>query len=113
MVLGEEKSFHNSYLCFSLYTSLIGAVCLSQLKNFEAQCVALEKENARLRETHENLHKNFTKVCDAIESMNWESAKLKKAHEQDLQVISNHPNFFASKINARKDAKDKGFLFGG
>lgn len=68
---------------------MISQESLSQLKSFEKQRLDLKKENARLRDSLATLHKKFDKVSDADDSATREPDRLKKAHEDDLQVISN------------------------
>lgn len=85
---------------------MISAKCLSQLKNFESQCIALEKENATLREAHKNLNKNM-KLVMPLTLLTVNMSKLKKAHDNDLQVISNPRESLALETNARKDVETK------
>lgn len=67
----------------------------------------LLKKRMRLKETHKNLNNNYTKLGDAFGSVTRESAKLKKAHDDHLQVISNLRESLALETIARKDVETR------
>lgn len=91
----------------SLYAALISGECASVLKSFDEKCLALEKENARLRDLVLNLQEKLTKSNDAAHSYSRNLDKLRKVHNDDLQVTGNLRDMLSNENNARKMPKIK------